>query len=212
MNESFASTTLRDATFIGERILAQMTELGLLGLYVTFLDELATSTPACVSMVGTVNPDDPAERTYKIVRRPADRLRLRSRHRAQVPAYLPAAEGAHCPCLRRHSVKVHLMYADRDFAPDAALPVNEPDLAADLELGPLLDAMAGGDKFLFESPGRACTPVSPTRRRSSTGGTCWPTASRTRAWSVTCTTSRSRRSTPTGTCSASCSVTRQTRS
>ena len=74
MNESFASTTLRDATLIGERVLAQMTELGLLGVYVTFIDELASATPACVSMVGTVNPDDPAERTYKIVRKPADGL------------------------------------------------------------------------------------------------------------------------------------------
>ena len=46
-------------------------------------------------------------------------------------------------------MKVQLMYADRDFNPDAALPANEPDLAADLELGTLLDAMAGGDKFLF---------------------------------------------------------------
>lgn len=45
-------------------------------------------------------------------------------------------------------MKVRLMYADRDFDPDAALPVNEPALAADLELGTLLDAMAGGDKFL----------------------------------------------------------------
>jgi DNA mismatch repair protein MutS len=74
MNESFASTTLDDATLIGERILAQMTELGLLGVYVTFLDELTSSTPACVSMVGTVNPDDPTERTYTIVRKPADGL------------------------------------------------------------------------------------------------------------------------------------------
>lgn len=74
MNESFASTTLRGAAFIGERILGQMTELGLLGVYVTFVDELAAATPACVSMVGTVNPDDPAERTYKIVRKPADGL------------------------------------------------------------------------------------------------------------------------------------------
>jgi hypothetical protein len=74
MNESFASTTLRDAAFIGERILGQMTELGLLGVYVTFIDELASATAACVSMVGAVNPDDPAERTYKIVRRPADGL------------------------------------------------------------------------------------------------------------------------------------------
>jgi len=74
MNESFASTTLRDAIFIGERILARMTGLDLLGVYVTFVDELTSSTPACVSMVGTVNPDDPAERTYKIVRKPADGL------------------------------------------------------------------------------------------------------------------------------------------
>jgi DNA mismatch repair protein MutS len=74
MNESFASTSLRDATFIGERVLAQMTGLGLLGVYVTFIDELTSATAACVSMVGTVNPDDPAERTYRIVRRPADGL------------------------------------------------------------------------------------------------------------------------------------------
>lgn len=74
MNESFASTTVRDATFIGERVLETMTGLGLLGVYVTFVDELASSTLACVSMVGMVNPDDPAERTYKIVRKPADGL------------------------------------------------------------------------------------------------------------------------------------------
>jgi hypothetical protein len=42
------------------------------------------------------------------------------------------------------------MYAERDFDPEAALPPNEPDLAADLELPVLLGAMAGGDKFLFE--------------------------------------------------------------
>ncbi len=74
MNESFASTTLRDAVFIGERVLAAMTELGLLGVYVTFVDELASLNEVCVSMVGTVVPDNPAERTFKIVRRPADGL------------------------------------------------------------------------------------------------------------------------------------------
>jgi len=74
MNESFASTTLRDARFIGERVLETMTGLGLLGVYVTFVDELSALNEACVSMVGAVVPENPAERTYKIVRKPADGL------------------------------------------------------------------------------------------------------------------------------------------
>jgi DNA mismatch repair protein MutS len=74
MNESFASTTLHDALFVGERVLTQMIALGLLGVYVTFVDELASLNEACVSMVGAVVPDNPAERTYKIVRRQADGL------------------------------------------------------------------------------------------------------------------------------------------
>jgi DNA mismatch repair protein MutS len=74
MNESFASTSLRDATSVGERVLDRMTALGLLGVYVTFVDELASRNAACVSMVGTVVADNPAERTLKIVRKPADGL------------------------------------------------------------------------------------------------------------------------------------------
>jgi DNA mismatch repair protein MutS len=74
MNESFASTTLADALFVGERVLNHMTGLGLLGVYVTFVDELASLSEACVSMVGAVVPDNPAERTFKVVRRPADGL------------------------------------------------------------------------------------------------------------------------------------------
>jgi DNA mismatch repair protein MutS len=74
MNESFASTTLRDALFVGERVLDRMTGLGLLGVYVTFVDELASLNEACVSMVATVVPDNPAERTYELVRKPADGL------------------------------------------------------------------------------------------------------------------------------------------
>jgi len=74
MNESFGSTTLRDALFVGERVLDRMAALELLGVYVTFVDELASLNQACVSMVGGVVPDDPAERTYQIVRKPADGL------------------------------------------------------------------------------------------------------------------------------------------
>ncbi len=74
MNESFASTTLRDAASVGERVLDRMTALGLLGVYVTFVDELASLNEACVSMVATVVPENPAERTYELLRKPADGL------------------------------------------------------------------------------------------------------------------------------------------
>ena len=41
------------------------------------------------------------------------------------------------------------MYRDRDFDQQRELPVNEPALVQDLELGTLFGAMAGGDEFLF---------------------------------------------------------------
>jgi hypothetical protein len=47
-------------------------------------------------------------------------------------------------------VRVHLLYADRDFDMAATLPPNAPALSQDLALGVLFDAMAAGDPFLLD--------------------------------------------------------------
>jgi len=74
MNESFSSTTLDDARTVGEQVLRQVLELEVLGVYVTFVDELASLTEATVSMVSQVVPENPAQRTFKVIRMPANGL------------------------------------------------------------------------------------------------------------------------------------------
>jgi DNA mismatch repair protein MutS len=74
MNESFLSTTVDDALFISREVLGQVVERGMLCVFVTFLDELASFNASTVSMVCEVDPADPARRTFRIVRRPANGL------------------------------------------------------------------------------------------------------------------------------------------
>lgn len=74
MNEVFASTTLQDARFLGTKLLTKIMRLDALCVYVTFVDELASLGEQVVSMMSTIVPDNPAERTYRVVRKPADGL------------------------------------------------------------------------------------------------------------------------------------------
>jgi DNA mismatch repair protein MutS len=71
LNEIFASTTYQDAVFLGRKIMEEVARLDLLCVCVTFIIELTTCEKV-VSVVSMTAPDDPAQRTYKLVRRPAD--------------------------------------------------------------------------------------------------------------------------------------------
>jgi DNA mismatch repair protein MutS len=74
MNESFSSTTLRDALWVGRRVLGWVIEQDLLCVCVTFIDELASLGETVVSMMSTVDAQDATQRTFKVVRKPADGL------------------------------------------------------------------------------------------------------------------------------------------
>jgi len=59
---------------LGTKVLEQIVRLDALCVCVTFIDELTLLSEKIVSAASTIVPERPAERTYKIVRKPADGL------------------------------------------------------------------------------------------------------------------------------------------
>jgi DNA mismatch repair ATPase MutS len=74
LNEIFTSTTVHDAVFLSRHVMEKLLARDVLGVWVTFIDELSSMSAKTVSMVSAVVPDQPAMRTFKVVRRRADGL------------------------------------------------------------------------------------------------------------------------------------------
>lgn len=74
INEILSSTSVKDALYLGRKLIERISRLNALCVCVTFLDELSSLNERTVSVVATVVPDNPTLRTYRLERRPADGL------------------------------------------------------------------------------------------------------------------------------------------
>ena len=72
INEMFTSTALRDAVFLSRNVARLLLERHSRCVWVTFLDEISRLSPETVSMTSMVKSENTAERTFEVVRRPAD--------------------------------------------------------------------------------------------------------------------------------------------
>ncbi len=156
LNESFSSTTVRDAALLGRAVLAQLVARGSVSVFVTFVDELATANEATISMVATVDPDDPARRTYKVLPRPpggpAYAASLAERYGLTYRAISEHVGKENCPGKSEDKgggLRVLLMHPSEDFKLDRDLRPESDGLIEDLGLSTLFEAMARGDKFLL---------------------------------------------------------------
>ena len=68
-----SSASVMDAVSIGTKIIEAVRAKGSLCVYVTFIDQL-TRLKGTLSMVSQVDPDDPAIRTFKILRQESNGL------------------------------------------------------------------------------------------------------------------------------------------
>ncbi len=70
INEMFASTTLADAAYLGDKVLQQLERRGTTTIWVTFVEALARRNDQTISMVAQTARDDPVTRTFHVAPQP----------------------------------------------------------------------------------------------------------------------------------------------